>query len=69
MNRAMQYLEIRNTTQSTTIPISRRDLVRTAHRCSLVHAIYEVVARGNTMESLAATALSASALHDMYRGK
>jgi tRNA G10 N-methylase Trm11 len=60
-NQAMQYV-----TAPADIP--RQALIDAVERCSLVHALYEVVAEAETYVDLAAIAITSNAFDDMKRG-
>ena len=61
-NNAMQYL-------SFSIPFSREVLIQTVQRCSLIHALYEVVSEGTTYEELSENAIQDGGLDDMTSGQ
>jgi tRNA G10 N-methylase Trm11 len=62
-NEAMQYVQV-------TVPddVPRQALVEAVERCSLVHALYEVVAEAKTYADLATIAITSDAFDDMKRG-
>jgi tRNA G10 N-methylase Trm11 len=61
-NQAMQFV-------TTLDEVPRKALVEAVERCSLVHALYEVVAEGETYADLAAMATNSQAFDDMKRGQ
>lgn len=65
-NQAMQYLHL-DTADGATIP--RRAFVAATERCSLVHAIYEVVAEGGNYSELSKIALLNGGFGDMVHGQ
>lgn len=60
-NQAMQYV---------TLPdyVPRQAIVEAVERCSLVHALYDVVAEAETYADLAALTMTSDAFDDMKRG-
>jgi tRNA G10 N-methylase Trm11 len=62
-NKAMQYV---NVTAPDDVP--RQAIVEAVERCSLVHALYEVVAEAETYADLAAIAMTSDTFDDMKRG-
>jgi hypothetical protein len=47
--------------------ISTNDVIRAAQRCSLVHALYEVIASADDINDLAPLAIQDGGFADMYR--
>ena len=66
-NEAMQYMEF-STESLVEMPISRNHVIRAVRRCSLVHAIYEVIASTDDLNDLASLAISDGGFADMYKG-
>jgi hypothetical protein len=62
-NEAMQYIIIPDDKL-----IERRAIIAAAARCSLVHAVYEVIAEGTTYDELAPLAILDGGFKDMYKG-
>lgn len=65
-NEAMQYLQF--STENLEIPISRSSVIRAVERCSLVHAVYEIVASADDLTELAPLAIEDGGFEDMYTG-
>jgi hypothetical protein len=65
-NEAMQYLEF--STENLETAISRNSVIRAVERCSLVHAVYEVVASADDLTDLAPLAIEDGGFRDMYKG-
>uniref|UniRef100_A0A7S2YLU9 Ribosomal RNA large subunit methyltransferase K/L-like methyltransferase domain-containing protein n=1 Tax=Entomoneis paludosa TaxID=265537 RepID=A0A7S2YLU9_9STRA len=67
-NEAMQYVRVlRDVTTSD--EITQLDFVRATQRCSLVHALYQVVSRSDSYEGLSEVALQNGNMIDMQPGK
>jgi hypothetical protein len=66
-NEAMQYVEV--LVDDLTVPISKGAVIRAVERCSLVHAIYEVIASAEDLQELAPLAIQDGGFHDMYKGE
>ena len=62
-NDAMQYVIL-----DSRYPGQRDALLAAVARCSLVHALYEVIAIGDTYDELAPQAILNGGFQDMYRG-
>jgi len=67
-NEAMQYLEFVSDDDLTT-PITKEDVIRAGERCSLVHAVYEVIASAEDIQELAPLAIEDGGFEDMYKGQ
>ena len=63
-DQGMQYLNCEGSFGN----IPRDAFIKTAERCSLVHALYEIVAEADTYEELATTALENHGFDDMRKG-
>ena len=72
-NEAMQYLEFGSDDDDDdddlTIPITKEDVIRAGERCSLVHAVYEVIASADDIQELAPLAITDGGFEDMYKGQ
>lgn len=66
-NEAMQYLEF-TTDNLAQVPISKTTIIRAVERCSLVHAVYEVIASADELTQLAPLAIDDGGFADMYKG-
>ena len=66
-NEAMQYLNF--VSNDPTTPISREAVIRAGERCSLVHAVYEVIASSEDIHELALLAIKDGGFEDMYKGE
>jgi hypothetical protein len=66
-NEAMQYLEFPSDDLPTAI--SKEAIIRAVERCSLVHAVYEVIASAEDIQELAPLAIQDGGLEDMYVGE
>jgi hypothetical protein len=64
-NEAMQYLSLPDDSTHT---VSRDDFIAAVQRCSLVHALYEVIALGDNYDNLAELAIEDGGFQDMYEG-
>jgi hypothetical protein len=64
-NEAMQYLSFDGST--TDGRFSRGAIIRAASRCSLVHAVYEVVAESDHLNHLAELAIADGGFADLYQ--
>lgn len=64
-NEAMQYVEF--SPETLPVPISTNDVIQAAQRCSLVHALYEVIASADDINDLAPLAIQDGGFADMYR--
>jgi hypothetical protein len=75
-NEGMQYVSVKfdngDRSSGGTPParraVSRQRAVRAAERCSLVHALFEVVASSNSLEDLADLAIHDGGFSDLYEG-
>ena len=68
---AMQYLQIteEQSSSSSSMPsITQQDVIQAAERCSLIHAIYQVVAESDSYQGLAEKALEKHSLQDLQKG-
>jgi hypothetical protein len=70
-NEAMQYLSIMRSDNGGEIKSSlfRQSVVEAASRCSLVHALYEVIAQSDDLDNLAELAIQDGGFSDMYKGE
>jgi hypothetical protein len=66
-NEAMQYI-IFTSTNDENMTISRNAIIRAAQRCSLIHALYEVIASSDTLDKLAKLAIDDGGFSDLYKG-
>ena len=64
-NEAMQFLTI---SKKDCDVVSRQATIQAIQRCSLVHALYEVIAIGNDYQELAEIAIADGGFDDMYKG-
>jgi hypothetical protein len=64
-NEAMQYISF---DPIPGIEIQRDAVIKAAERCSLVHALYEVIAVADHVNELASLAIIDGAFDDMYKG-
>jgi len=69
-NEAMQYVSFSHDKNGTeqSITVSRGSVIRTAQRCSLIHALYEVIASSDNLDDLADLALESGGFEDLYKG-
>jgi hypothetical protein len=64
-NEAMQYVTFPD---NEDIIITRDSVIAAVERCSLVHAVYEVIASGVDIHELAPLAIEDGGFEDMYKG-
>ena len=64
-NEAMQFLSI---SKEIAAAISKETLIRAVERCSLIHALYEVVSSSDKLEDLAELAIRDGGFSDLYKG-
>jgi len=71
-NEAMQYVEFPSDDDDNDgndiFGITREAVIRAGERCSLVHAIYEVIASSEDINELASLALEDGGFQDLYKG-
>jgi hypothetical protein len=68
-NEAMQFVSLPQTNMDRAVPeISRNAVIKAASRCSLIHALYEVVVTSDTLEDLAQLAIQDGGFDDLYEG-
>lgn len=60
-NQAMQFITCNQ-------PIPRSTFEKASERCSLVHAMYDVIVEASSLQGLSSGALSSGVLSDMYSG-
>jgi hypothetical protein len=70
-NEAMQYLLLVKSDNGGELKSSfcRQSVVRAASKCSLVHALYEVIAQSDDLDKLAELAIQDGGFSDMYKGE
>jgi hypothetical protein len=68
-NEAMQYLSFvtGDNGEEFKYSLCRESVIDAATRCSLVHAVYEVIARSDELENLAELAIEDGGFSDMYK--
>ena len=64
-NEAMQYVEF--PAETLPVPISTNNVIQAAQRCSLVHALYEVMPSADDINDLAPLAIQDGGFADLYR--
>ena len=64
-NEAMQYLVFRPEKSNTRI--TKEGVIAAVERCSIVHAVYEVIASADDVNKLAALAIGDGGFEDMYK--
>ena len=62
----MQFIEFSN--ERTKSLLTREAVVETVKRCSLVHAVYEIMAEAGDLNALAPAAIEGKGFADMYKG-
>lgn len=69
-NEAMQYVSVSLSPVTHSESESRLEdaILRAVERCSLVHAIYKIVASSETMDDLAELAIADGGFSDLYQG-
>jgi len=66
-NQAMQYLDLGDNTSSLLLMVSTEECIQAVQRCSLIHALYEIVAEtdSETYDDLATQAMENGGFDDM----
>lgn len=67
-NEAMQYVDISDDSSDVQPLLPIDTLIATSERCSLIHALYQIVAEGDTYTELASLAISNGGFDDMMVG-
>ena len=65
-NEGMQFVTFSD--DSNSLALSKDTVIRTVQRCSLIHALYEIVASSETLVDLAERAIQDGGFSDLYKG-
>ena len=66
-NEAMQFVSF-SSDDSNSLSVSKDTVIRTVQRCSLIHALYEIVASSENLDNLAECAIQDGGFSDLYKG-
>ncbi len=66
-NEAMQFVSFPSEQQDTP-SVTKETLIRAVKRCSLIHALYEIVAASDKLDDLADLAIKDGCFSDLYKG-
>ena len=66
-NEAMQFVSFPSEPQDTPA-VTKETFIRAAERCSLIHAVYEIVAASDKLDDLADLAIKDGCFSDLYKG-
>ena len=66
-NEAMQFVSF-SSDKSNTPAVTKDMVIRAVERCSLVHALYEIVASSDELDDLAELAIQDGCFSDLYKG-